>query len=56
MLRDEDEFDEPGYGCPHCARSFHSFARLDSHMAEHEGLPHCNACGETKRGTFHRCR
>jgi len=55
MLRDDDEF-EPEYDCAACGRSFHSFARLDDHLAEHEGLTRCKMCGETIRGPYHRCR
>ena len=55
MLRDEDEFDGPEYDCPTCGHSFHSFGRLDDHMAEHEGPERCKTCGQTKRGPYHRC-
>jgi DNA-directed RNA polymerase subunit RPC12/RpoP len=55
MLRDDDEF-KPEYDCPACGRSFGSFARLDEHLAEHEGPKKCRACGETIRGPYHRCR
>jgi transcription elongation factor Elf1 len=54
MFRDEDEFD-PEYDCPHCGRSFHTFARLDDHMAEHEGLKQCKNCGTIIRAPYHRC-
>jgi len=54
MLRDDDEF-EPEYDCPVCSHSFSSFARLDDHMAEHEGPRRCKTCGETIRGPYHRC-
>jgi len=37
MLRDEDEKDEPAYDCPTCRRTFSSYARLEDHLAEHEG-------------------
>jgi DNA-directed RNA polymerase subunit RPC12/RpoP len=55
MLRDDDEC-KPEYDCPACGRSFGSFARLDEHLAEHEGPKKCQACGETIRGPYHRCR
>ncbi len=55
MLRDEDEFDT-GIDCPVCYRTFPSYARLDDHMAEHEGPRRCSTCGETIRGPYHRCR
>ena len=55
MLRDADE-SEPGYDCPACGRSFGSFARLDEHLAEHEGPRRCKLCGETIHGPYHRCR
>jgi hypothetical protein len=55
MSRSEDN-EEPEIDCPLCGRGFHTFARLDDHMGEHEGLPRCRACGETKRGPYHRCR
>jgi transcription elongation factor Elf1 len=55
MTRRADN-EEPELDCPHCGRSFHSFARLDDHMSEHEGLKHCNGCGATIRGPYHRCR
>jgi hypothetical protein len=38
MLRDDDEFD-PGIDCPVCHRTFSTYARLDDHLAEHEGPP-----------------
>jgi len=55
MSRHEDN-EEPELDCSECGRSFHTFARLDDHLAEHEGLPRCNTCGETIRGPYHRCR
>jgi transcription elongation factor Elf1 len=55
MPRDEDELDEPDYPCPACRRSFASFASLDDHLAEHEGLKQCKNCGQTIRGPYHRC-
>jgi DNA-directed RNA polymerase subunit RPC12/RpoP len=55
MLRDADE-SEPEYDCPTCGRSFSTFARLDDHMAEHQGPRRCNACGETIHSPYHRCR
>ena len=55
MLRDDDEF-KPEYDCPACGRSFSSFARLDEHLAEHEGPKKCRQCGETIHGSYHRCR
>jgi hypothetical protein len=33
-----------------------SHASLEDHLAEHEGLKHCNVSGETIRGPFHRCK
>ncbi len=55
MLRDDDEL-EPEYDCPHCGRSFGSFARLDDHLAEHEGPRKCNQCGAPiPHGSYHRC-
>lgn len=56
MLRDDDEFDEPGYTCPVCRRSFNSFSSLDDHMLQHEGPQKCRQCGEIIRGPYHRCR
>lgn len=56
MLRDDDELDRPEYDCPQCGRSFHSYSRLDDHLAEHEGPRRCSTCGETIRGPYHRCR
>ena len=38
---------------PRLPRNFGSHASL---VAEHEGLKQCNACGETIRGPFHRCK
>jgi hypothetical protein len=55
MTHHEDN-EEPELDCPECGRGFHTFAGLDDHMAEHEGLPRCRTCGETKRGHYHRCR
>ena len=54
MLRDDES--EPEYDCPACGRSFGSFARLDEHLAEHEGPKRCKTCGETIHGSYHRCR
>lgn len=51
-----DDNEEPELDCPLCGRGFSSFARLDEHMAEHEGPKKCRQCGETIRGTYHRCR
>src|SRR5438093_11870974 len=31
---DEEEFDEPGYSCPVCPRSFSFFSSLNDHMAQ----------------------
>lgn len=55
MLRDEDEYDA-GIDCPVCHRTFSTFARLDDHLAEHEGPRRCKTCGETIHGPYHRCR
>jgi len=52
MLRDADE-SEPEYPCPVCGRTFRSFARLDDHLAEHEGPRRCRTCSETIRGPYH---
>jgi transcription elongation factor Elf1 len=51
-----DDNEEPELDCPVCGHSFHTFARLDHHLAEHEGLKRCKTCGETIHGAFHRCR
>ena len=32
-----DDNEEPELDCPLCGWGFHTFARLDEHMAEHEG-------------------
>ena len=56
MLRDQDEFDEPAYDCPKCHRTLGSFARLDDHMAEHEGPRQCQNCGKyLSVNEYHRC-
>ena len=55
MLRDDDEYDA-GIDCPVCHRSFSTYARLDDHLAEHQGPRHCNTCSATFRGPFDRCR
>ena len=55
MLRDEDEFDT-GIACPVCHRTFSGYARLEDHMAEHEGPRQCCNCGQLIRGPYHRCR
>jgi hypothetical protein len=48
--------EKPELDCPLCGRGFSAFARLDEHIAEHEGLKRCRQCGETIRGSYHRCR
>ena len=56
MIRDEDEYDEPGYECAVCHRSFRSYARLDDHTGEHETPPQCKNCGKQLRfHEYHRC-
>jgi hypothetical protein len=55
MLRDDDETDDPGYPYKHCHRTFSTYAALEDHSHEHEGLKHCGNCGATIRG-FHKCR
>lgn len=35
---------------------FHGWPALTIHLAEHEGPKKCRQCGETVRGSFHRCR
>jgi hypothetical protein len=55
MLRDEDELDA-GIDCPVCHRTFNTYARLEDHLVEHEGLRRCHTCSETIRGEYHRCR
>jgi len=50
MLRDEDE---PELDCPHCGLSFHSFARLDDHMAEH--IEMCRRYGKEPAGEEGLC-
>ena len=42
MLRDEDE--SSGIDCPVCHRTFSTFARMDDHLAEHEGPKKCRQC------------
>ena len=54
MLRDEDEFN--GIDCPVCHRTFSTYARMDDHLAEHEGPKKCRQCGEMIHGDYHRCR
>src|ERR1039457_6840769 len=44
MLRDNDE--SSGIDCPVCHRTFSTFARMDDHLAEHEGPKKCRQCGE----------
>ena len=55
MAHHEDN-EEPELDCPFCGRGFSAFARLDEHMVEHEDPKKCRQCGETIRGTYHRCR
>src|SRR3981189_3180508 len=55
-MSSSDDNEEPELDCPECGRGFSTFARLDDHMARHEGLPRCRTCGETKQGHYHRCR
>ena len=51
-----DDNEEPEIGGLLCGCSFHTFARLDDRMTEHEGPKRCRACGETIHGPYHRCR
>ena len=53
MLRDDDE---SSIDCPVCHQTFSTYARMDDHLAEHEGPKKCRQCGETIHGDYHRCR
>jgi DNA-directed RNA polymerase subunit N (RpoN/RPB10) len=56
MLRDDDEFDDPGYTCPVCRRSFHAFSSLDDHMVQHRSQRRCHNCGKQLGDSeYHKC-
>ena len=54
MPPDDDE--SSGIDCPMCHWTFSTYARMDDHLAEHEGPRKCLQCGETIHGDYHRCR
>jgi C4-type Zn-finger protein len=50
-----DDNEDSELDCPVCRLTFHTYATLEDHMHEHEGLPHCNKCGQDIYGPYHRC-